>query len=649
MSRLSTPLKGEGFFFQAFLGIYSLSLFFALIKVVNFFLSQMILPPIYGFPRIEIQVFGLGLDNLVLLFTAAVLPLLLKRFEGGLSYRLSLFNSVLSLTGLVFMFALSYELVVQILALFVSFFLYGILAITLFTGGIKRGKMGYLVSYFSGVFISIQLMALIHWVTLPFFDYRNVSRGAVVEYMLFMTPGSLTGLVLTLFLFSWFWMPVIYRFFRFRLPGGEGKEASKVKGSVFFVVLLIASIFVGYYPNLGRGEGEVVGIDIPRYYRALREMSEEGWGGLVTSGRLIHALIMRLSQILSGEVMGIRLQFPINAALIFLSTYLLFYREERRLILSSTLSIFSITNFLGGTIGLLSNWFALALWNVFIWVFALYSEREKLVYLVAASLLSFVIFFSHAWSWTILILIVFVFQSIMIASGKKTLRGSVPVFALILVGLLVRVGVFSVFGEPFEPVASEEAALFYNLFNPRMVFAYLKNISALTSISAQYTNFLVPALALLGMFKIVRRGSYRDRMVTALVMVCSVGIYASGVTSFDAWMPESHAWRFLFLIPYHIPAAEGLMVLLSRIGSPESLGGFGRRVLGFYLVPVLAAPLFHLLGAWSLLVVPFSVVAVSLKHVKRSPSVALDLVWIVVLALVNFILRGLNTVSVFHI
>lgn len=197
-------------------------------------------------------------------------------------------------------------------------------------------------------------------------------------------------------------------------------------------------------------------------------------------------------------------------------------------------------------------------------------------------------------------------------------------------------------------VISTSRQLARGMFQPLMIFSYFPKVWGLTSLSSQYSNFLIPALGVIGMATIIKRRNALDRMLTAWFFLCSLGVYASQIFGMVMWMPRSHAWRFLYLIPYHIPAGQGLITLMDgmkRIFPPvekEMKWSFVRY--GFMIV---LTPVFSLLSSLSLLIIPVGLAVTLVQLIYRRGTPMEDAVSVTLLALFNYTLRALTTGIVF--
>jgi len=133
-------------------------------------------------------------------------------------------------------------------------------------------------------------------------------------------------------------------------------------------------------------------------------------------------------------------------------------------------------------------------------------------------------------------------------------------------------------------------------------------------------------------------------MLTAWFFLCSLGVYASQIRGEVMWMPDSHAWRFLYLIPYHIPAAQGLITILDGMKRVfHRVEKDVRWILIRYGSVIVLAPVFSLLGSLSLLIIPVGLAATFVQLIHQRGTPVEDALTLTILALVNYSLRALTT------
>jgi len=385
-------------------------------------------------------------------------------------------------------------------------------------------------------------------------------------------------------------------------------------------------------------------LDSDSYYKWLGVMEERGPFSLIGAGRGLHLTFLGILQFFTPRFQALRVSLSLNALFLFTTTILLVKSEDDRLtLLSSILSVFSLSNVVGGTIGLLSNWFSLSLWYLTIFLLLRYIKgRSKIVFL-GAIFSSVAAMLSHSWTWEVLMGIIFIYEiySFMI---KKTTQFELK-SVLTFLGLN---GIFRIIYFYFRPgqqswTISTSRQMARGLFQPLMIFSYFPKVWGLTSLSSQYSNFLIPALGVIGMVTIIKRRNTLDRILTAWFFLCSLGVYASQIRGQVMWMPDSHAWRFLYLIPYHIPAAQGLINLIDgmkRIFPPvekDMKWLFIRYGFMIVLAPVFSS------SPLSLLIIPVGLAMTLVQIFYRRGTPMIDAASLTLLALINYTLRALTT------
>lgn len=655
----------KNFFSHLYCLLLSLNLFLAYIKLVNFFEAQMVIPPLLGVPQIKIEVFNGYLDGLILFIINISLLIISRRYIRlpNLTSRITSLTSLISLFGIVFIILKPEGAILKSIELLASFLIH-IVGLTLIFAprdtSIKTILIPSLISYLSTIIISIQLVGLCHWLSKPWASVEPMSHGALVEYQLFMTPTFFTGIILTAFIFSWLWIPIVHKIWAKYLHtqiNFENSEANRVNKNshneiYLLIVISILSLFVGCYPYFGMEEGMLIGVDTPRYFEGLEGVRESGPQVILGNGRELFTLsLWVLQQFMSSESV-LRASVVLNTFLIFITTVLLMKgRGRNRRLMITTLSIFSITNVVGGTIGLLTNWFTLSFWYVTIALLLYFIEKESKLMLICAFIASIATMFSHIWTWGILMLIILFYEiySILI----KRIKFKELLYLMIFLGLNgIAGGIYYMsFSKETETIVSTSLRLSSNIFRLSLIFSYFPKIRHLTTLSPQYSNFLIPLLGIIGMIVIFKRKKAFDRLIISWVFICSLGVYASSISGENIWMPESHAWRFLYLIPFHIPAAEGIMAVMRKIRKHfPSINSTDRKTfLLSHGLLIIMAPIFSQLNFMSLLIIPFGLALTLRRSINKNAMIERDILMVIILALFNFTLRALTTGTVFQV
>jgi len=517
-----------------------------------------------------------------------------------------------------------------------------------------------MISYVSIIVISIQLVGLCHWLKKPWGSVEPMSHGALVDYQLFMTPLFATSLLLTALIFSWLWIPIARKIWAKYIPTSLGNRLSMPWTEVkkephggnrrwymgVLILLAIISLLIGYYPYMGVEKAFLVGPDSDSYYKWLGLIEEKGLLYLVGSGRELHLMFLGILQFFAPRFQALRISLSFNALFLFLTTILLIKKEDdRRILLTAILSIFSIANVIGGTVGLLNNWFSLSLWYLTVFLLLRCIEGRSTALFIGANLASVAAMLSHSFTWEVLMGIIFIYEVYSFLIKKTS-----PYELKTILTFLGLNGVFRLIYFYFRPgyqlwTVSTSRQLASGMFHPvMMIFSYFPEIWSITSLSSEYSNFLIPTLGVIGMVTIIKRRNALDRMLTAWFFVCSLGFYASQIRGEVMWMPDSHAWRFLYLIPYHIPAAQGLITLLD--GMKRVFHHVERDVKWIFIrygFMIVFAPVFSLLGSLSLLIIPLGLAVTFFQLIYRRGTPVEDAFILTILALVNYSLRALTT------
>jgi len=233
-------------------------------------------------------------------------------------------------------------------------------------------------------------------------------------------------------------------------------------------------------------------------------------------------------------------------------------------VLGAFLAGLSAQTLVGTLASIYSNWLALVE-LLFLFTLLLHAEKTSAKSsLVASWLVSFAVMLTHAWTWIVLLSMLttnVVLLAIQERSWKPVQSSAAfrTLCASLLTGIVAFVAVSSL------PVSSQVVDLGYqwgllqNLRYLRTPAEFMRDLQiALSNYSTQglYSNWIMLTLAVIGLFA-MRRSEPNARIVLeSWILVPALLIFLLG------WELQ---WRLLFLIPYHILAAVGVIASVGTI------------------------------------------------------------------------------------
>ncbi len=233
-------------------------------------------------------------------------------------------------------------------------------------------------------------------------------------------------------------------------------------------------------------------------------------------------------------------------------------------VLGAFLAGFSAQTLVSTLASIYSNWLALVE-LLFLFTLLLHAEKSSAKSsLVACWLVSFAVMLTHAWTWIILLLVLVTIVVLLAIQerSRKPVQSSAAfriLCASLLMGIVAFVAVSSL------PVSSQVVDLGYqwgllqNLRYLRTPAEFMRDLQiALSNYSTQglYSNWIMLTLAVIGLFAMRRSEPSARIVLESWILVPALLVFLLG------WEMQ---WRLLFLIPYHILAAVGLVALVGMI------------------------------------------------------------------------------------
>jgi len=463
----------------------------------------------------------------------------------------------------------------------------GIAALRSANARMHRHFIPVLVLMVSILLVPVELGSLSYYVLSAFHPGIDVGRSwEMLEMQLWYTAAPLIPFLYAGFLFSWIWAPLLAKIpWKSRTLAGSnraGRTTSIVEGRIWTAILAcfaLLAAFLGYYPYFHDPVYLLVGTDI--YWRnalpAERVLSSTSW--LEAAAKERHPLVVlgiAVASRLTGLEVELLLRFAYVALIlgfgltIFALVFIAF-RSIALASLSALVSVVSVSTTTGMYTGVVANWIALIVWTISLISLAIvgsHSLRRQLVSFLGLAIGSLVVLFTHPWTWIAMMVGLIAYCAIVIVVRPMgCLREIGPVLlviflnaaglALSMVALLKTQGwrVASAFSLVQESLGSK----YFGLGSWEILVFF-------SQIWSQFLNPVLLGLSILGLIVLARR---RDRLcwifLAWIVAACATNVLAApmGYNPLDATRGETQIFRAMFLTPFQIPAALGLLHLKS--------------------------------------------------------------------------------------
>jgi len=464
---------------------------------------------------------------------------------------------------------------------------------------VRRGvALAFLALYGMAVLVAVEGASLARWV------YHLVApspilvgegwRVAFTEVQMVNILYPVLGALLMFFVFSWVGEFTVKGLFsKGSGQSGSGGVASKPFNSfrlalIILAVALAAGLFINFYHYATAG---VFNMGFPSTDAADYIKWLEGMVGMDVFGAFSYAagndrflylifqyLLFHLTS-LSASTFVVFVMPTILMFLYALSAFL-FVKVEKGFFSASTVALISVFAFpvtvsLYG--GFYTNWFTLV--QVFLFltlmIMAVRGRRGWRV-LTLTGLTSIAVLFTHPWTWIVLMMVLIAYSLItLLMAGFKRVEWRSTTWELGLIATLIGVNVLMYYVRGWAGVGSGVAVGGF-VTGPSLNISLLNAGELASNLGRTFNLYLggfyayapLIILSILGVISLLDYQNRYNRLLLAWVLVASSLVFVN-----YPW----HA-RFLYLTPFNIYAALGLLYIFNHIGSYVHSAGFGLRV-----------------------------------------------------------------------
>jgi hypothetical protein len=322
------------------------------------------------------------------------------------------------------------------------------------------------------------------------------------------------------------------------------------------------AILVGFLPYFLRSTP--VGVDARWYSDKLGELATQGpTRSLMNEPRALSLLLFYAIQL-----SGLSVPETIKVGTMLLSTLFalsnLFCVNELtqrrdRAFLAAILACVSIQTLVGTIAAIFDNWLALAEVILFFGFLFRTIRSSKSTWLLAAFVMSLLVMLTHAWTWSLLMLILAVHILFSAVKEKSAVLRSaeVKIFAgSTLIGLILyTLGSLATVAFRDAIESGFHSVLLGNFRWPDVFFTNLQ-LMFTDYVGGFFANWLVFTLAIAGLLGLAG---------TARKSQSLLGLWVLCPSFMTLFLSAFIQWRLLFLIPYNVFAAIGVFVLLDEL------------------------------------------------------------------------------------
>ncbi len=451
--------------------------------------------------------------------------------------------------------------------------------------------------------VTIQLGSLIVLILYPllgpiFFSANPFRCFPRIHINLFYATYPLLLTTLIAFLSSWFWMPLKKILFkasnrfasvrqliiRFQCkPSAVQKFHYSYNNfdlqKIVPILVLLSSAFLGiflirYAQIFG---GELLGVDDEWYIRSLDRVSNLSKlkAILISEPRWTYLLMLYFIKIATSQSAAAVVGFGSIPLIFFFSITVYFLvsvgKNNRFLaLLSSILTTFSIQTTVGLFAGIYANWLAISGVVLFFFLFLYAFQKQSYKFMLLSIFISFLVLFSHPWTWGILMAIVITYAfvtSLLVKFGSQrssiNKRELVWPMAVILSNLIFALIILLMAKNiPFISGAHKGIHSGYvDIVKSFSIENFLNFRAILSSTLAFYVGglFAIPPLLTLAILGVWASRNYSDRFNRLLLSWITIPLGLSLFT-ISFWQ-----WRLLYIIPFQIPVSIGVFFIIEKI------------------------------------------------------------------------------------
>ena len=461
----------------------------------------------------------------------------------------------------------------------------------------------------------LSVFALVEWSSLFYYAVAAFNPQAKFGILSQQLEANLTYSlyplaipIMLLLLFSWLWIPLIWRLPRlsgrllFRYQPSPQKPSIRAIAASLDLFAIVAMI-VFFYSYLA-GQTWVVGVDSHwRYIDPLNSLvgltPSQAFDASATHG--VYVVFLYLIQLGTG-LSSVSMVKYAPLVLAFSTASAVYFAMLRGggsfqlATLSSICTLLWLPTILGIYAGLQANWVALLFWMIFLAIYFANKEPKFMTYMILA-VLSLIILLVHPWTWgvfiTTLLLTIIISRRTTWARHCGRTLGAALILALPL-GLSAYALSYSL-GYDF----TQTIALYISApLNPSGLLSFGGALVELFSNWGPVLSTPILLLSLAGAYALSRRRDIIGNYLIAWIAAWCVGsilVAPSGFNPANVGLSETGLWRMLYISPLPFLLAMGLEKCISTARMPVST--VSSQTIRLRVIPLLSLAPFIAVGA----------------------------------------------------
>lgn len=396
------------------------------------------------------------------------------------------------------------------------------------------------------------------------------------------------------------WVPMLPLIFE--IPSTEGKSDNDSRETtvhkfltsrkISLALLVLASLWASVIPLLPYAiEPRLRGVDVSFYYDHLSSTASlsDAIAQLGVEPRAPYLLLLYGIRSLTGWDPHLTMMVgpAVLGVLFSLAVYLLTRQLSGDWLAAGIAALFAASSLhiaVGLFAGIYANWLGLSVAILFLYLLDKALTKTSTIVILLSILASYLVVFVHAWTWGIVIAATAVTLTLMIiglliSREDRDMRNSVKTCAIVFCAatlpmLAAMIGLVNV-------LPGLREAIYNGLYEVAGSFS-LSRLDDVIPTLTMTMNFYVGSLlaypliliiAVIGGVSMARSNSQHARPISAWLIVASVSAIL-----LDSWFQ----WRVLYLVPFEVLAAIGIVFLFSTIDRairPNRLGSENTRLL----------------------------------------------------------------------
>jgi hypothetical protein len=439
--------------------------------------------------------------------------------------------------------------------------------------------------------LPVEVGSLLYYVLAAFWPGIEVGRSLEsFELQLWYTGFALIPFLYVAFLFSWIWAPFLSRMLRKQMEVSPAKirnmsvSPREYRGWLLGIAgCVLLAFLLGYYPYFHDQSYPLVGTDI--YWRnvlpAQRVLSSGSWVDAAVKERHPVAVLLiafasnflglKVESLLRFAYVGLILAF---GGAIFL---LVAVASGSKSLASLSALIATVTPTItdGMYTGIIANWLAVIVWYLSL---AALGDRKRhgvsrfMFLIISLGIGSIAVLFLHPWTWIVMLvgLVVYSVIAVLLRHKEKAADAASILAVILLDGIAVTVSLLYISTAQGWRLIDAFSLIQGSLGSKYFGLASWEIVAFFCQIWSQFLHPVVLFLSILGVYALAQRHDRLSAIALAWLVAACITTMISAPMGYDPLSPtrgETQIFRAMFLTPFQITAAAGIMFVQTKLSS----------------------------------------------------------------------------------